>query len=974
MTIQNGNSIHGFTLSHTEDIPELRSQARLFTHTTTKTGVLHLYNEDPNNLFAIALRTPVQDNTGVPHILEHAVLSGSRKFALKDPFQYMLRSSLHTFLNALTYPDKTVYPASSQVEKDFFNLLDVYCDAVFHPLLTKETFLQEGWHFCVPDMDKPVDISGIVYNEMKGVFSEFSNHVMRRTMSSLFPDTTYRYESGGEPLHITELTYEGLKAFHASYYHPSNACIVLYGDIPTEKTLQFLHERYLQHFDYKPIASAIAPQPRWKAPQRLSFDAPGTPDDDGYATVVVNWLFGEATDPRNRLEGSVLARYLLDTEGSPLRRALLDSGLGEDLSELAGFESELVHNTFAAGLRKAKPENADAIVEIIFTVLRQQAEGNIDRKLLEGALRQQEFRLREIEDSGFLPYNLMLAERCFASWIYDGDPLLHLRFAQTLDSLKHRFLQQPGYVEQCIRRCFLDNPHYLVSVVTASSQKGKKLSQETGRHVAQLTKDISPQEKRTLHEQTKRLLAYQSTPPTPEEIAMLPALSMDDLPRQEQHIPLERTSVESAPVYMHPAFTSGIVYCDWGFDISACSVEELKLLPLLAELMTRCGTGEYSAREMATHIARDTGGLSNSFHTFSRVQDDSRAMLLCMFHTRALEHKVERAGELLAQVCTRPRLDDPDLVRDCLYEMRNDMRTSIIGHGHSYAMRHAAAKLFTAGYAHELTDGIAHLRYLNELIAENDIAGLIDRLTALHARVFTRQNTLFSVTAASPAAAQPVLSSLYRALPQTAADTTHSSLFAQQAPGGDHGIEITSSVNFVARVHRCQDLCAAHMGRLIVLSRMLSTGPLWQSIRMEGGAYGGFARYSVAHPVFSFGSYRDPHVVRTLQAFDTALAQLDKGIDHDTLQQNIIGTIGKIDAPHTPHSRGLRETLRALRGFTPQLRQQVRDSILDTTPETLQETVRMVRDASQRAVTVLGSKYALDEAQGQGISLQRETI
>ncbi len=971
--INMNKSLHGFTVTGIEDVAEIRSQVRMFRHRKTGARVLHMHNDDPNNLFALAFRTPVWNDTGVPHILEHSVLSGSRRFPLKDPFQYLLRSSLQTFLNALTYPDKTVYPASSQVEKDFFNLFDVYCDAVFHPLLTRETFLQEGWHFAVSDMDKPIDISGIVYNEMKGVFSEFSNHVMRKTMSSLFPDTVYRHESGGEPLHITELTHEQLLDYHSRYYHPSNAYIVLYGNIPSEKSLAFLNDRYLDEFNSREVASAIEPQKPWHCPAHIEFDAPGTREDDGLATVAVNWLYGSSLDPMNRIEGKIVSRYLLDTEGSPLRRALIDSGLGEDLAEISGFESELVQNTFAAGLRKANPEACDRITETIYRVLEDQASGNFDAALLEGALRQQEFRLREVEDNGFLPYNLMLAERCFASWIYDGDPLMHLRFSGTIETLKNRLVKEPGYFESIIRERFLDNRHYLVSVVRASSKKGEELARQTRAHVGRLTKDFDSSQKARLYETTKKLSAYQSAPPSSDALASLPQLTMEDLPRKNRVTPAEETTVNGAKMYLHPLSTSGIVYLDCGFDVTGLDKQGLLLLPLLTEVLTRCGAAGYDSAQMATRISRATGGVSSSIHAEARCDGGGTPVISCMVHIKSLQERIDDAQQIVTDVLSAPKLEDPKLVKDCLYEMRNDMSNSIISNGHSYALRHAAAKLDATAWVHECTDGITQLRFLDELLVQDDMESLIVGLKSLFTSCVTQEGLFFSITAEEPRYYLTHVERIARCLPQGPGTGTASG-FSQQPRLRIHGIEINSSVNFVARAQVLEALSPQRMANALVLSRILSTGYLWQSIRMEGGAYGGFSRYGFSQPVFCFGSYRDPHITRTLDAYDKSLQDVRRHLDAGTLQQNIMGAIGKIDTPRTPHSQGLRETLNRVRGFFPDYRQAIRDAVLSSNIERIREIAGALGDQRNGAVTVLGNRGALDAAQKENVAFQRQTL
>ncbi|MCX7726823.1 MAG: insulinase family protein, partial [Chitinispirillaceae bacterium] len=503
-------------------IPELNSTGYEFYHLKSGAKVVHFFNSDPNNLFSIAFRTPVNDNTGVAHILEHSVLCGSKRYPVKDPFQEMMKGSLHTFLNALTYPDKTVYPVSSQVEKDFFNLVSVYADAVFNPILSENTFYQEGWHFEVTDLNKPIDIKGIVYNEMKGVYSNFSSQVERKLLSTLFPDTNYHFESGGDPEHIPELTYEDFIAFHRRYYHPSNSFIVLYGNIPSQKTLAFLDENFLNLYTKISLDSAVKMQKLWKKPRNFFTEAPASKEEDGSATVVLSWIFGDATDPVNTLAGRILSWYLLDTETSPLKRALLDSGLGEDLADVSGFDADLRQTVFSVGLRKTKPEHTSQIEEIILSTLNKIVKDGLDRDLLLGAIRTIEFDLREVSGIHF-PYNLRIAERCYRSWIYDGDPFAHCAFERPLNIIKEHFENNIGFFENFLRATLLDNTHRLTSTIVASSEAAKKLEELTKKQVEKLTSSFGIKDKKRYFELTQTLLEYQKTPSNKEDIKNCPA-------------------------------------------------------------------------------------------------------------------------------------------------------------------------------------------------------------------------------------------------------------------------------------------------------------------------------------------------------------------------------------------------------------------------------------------------------------------
>ncbi|MBD3243334.1 MAG: peptidase M16, partial [Chitinivibrionales bacterium] len=750
-TFTSGNTIHGFAVERVQDIPELLCTARIMRHVRTGARLIHLVKEDRNNLFCCGFRTPVYDSTGVPHILEHSVLGGSRKFPVKDPFQQLLKSSLQTFLNALTYPDKTLYPVGSQVESDFYNLVDVYCDAVFHPRLTEHTFYQEGWHFDLPDRSKPVDIKGIVYNEMKGVFSDFNSHVGRRALSGLYPDTTYFFESGGEPEHIPELTYEAFKAFHSRYYHPSNAFIFLYGDNPTEKTLAFLEENYLGAFDRIDIDSRVHRQPSWTEPRTMTIEAPAPPEDQGTASVDVCWLFGDSTDPVRSLAGTVLARYLIGAESSPLRRALIDSGLGEDLDVLCGFDNELVQSMFAAGLRKTRPEHAERIQQIVFDTLRGQAEGGLDEELLEGSLRQTEFSLREISDAGRWPYSLKLADRCYRSWLYEGDPLAHLAFEQTLDTIRHSEGSVRAFFEKLLKEALLDNTHHLLMTVKASPDMGKRLERQTEEQAARLSGTLSDTDLQRTHRLTLELMEEQKRRPSPEELATLPRVTKADLPRRNVEVPTEIDVLDATPFYAHPLFCGGITYLDIGFECADMPAELVPYLPLYCELATRCGAGKYTYEQMATRISLSTGGIGAGVLLDLSVEDSTTPLFKIFYHGKSLARRVGEMTGIMEELFTAPKLDDTKLIGDILREMRNDHNASIIGAGHSYAALNAASRLNAVRGVSERISGIEQLRFLDRLVKGNDLAAVAEKMKRIHGQFLSRGRALLSVTADDPA-------------------------------------------------------------------------------------------------------------------------------------------------------------------------------------------------------------------------------
>lgn len=966
--------IHGFQLQREQEIPELRSTARQFVHTGSGARLIHLANDDPNNLFSIAFRTPVFDDTGVPHILEHSVLGGSRKFPIKDPFQILLKGSLQTFLNALTYADRTVYPVASQVEKDFYNLVDVYCDAGFHPLLTENTFSQEGWHFDVDTPEGPVNIKGIVYNEMKGVFSDFNSHVIRKTVSALFPDTTYFYESGGEPEHITDLTYEQFKQFHARYYHPSNSFIFLYGNLPTEKTLAFLDGNYLSEYDRIEVDSHVPAQRLWNQSRTVEIEAPAAKQDEGTATVLLNWICGNATDPQQMLTATMLSRYLLGTESAPLRRALIDSGLGEDIDDMSGFDSELVQGVFSAGLRKSRPEHAEKIRSLVLDTLKKQVEGEFDRDLMEASIRRTEFNLREVSGNRF-PYALRLADRCYRSWLYDGDPLSHLAFESPLNAIKQAHAGGDSYFTNAMREMFLDNGHLLVSVVKASHRMAERIERQTNEQIEQLAGSFTAEDLQRYHALTQKLLEQQKAQPTEKDLECMPKLDKADLPPKNKEVAVEQTTCADAPTYLHPLFTSGISYLDIGFDCTGIPADLTMYLPLFAEIMTRCGAAGLDYRQMSKRTALATGGLGAGIMLDESVATPREMVFKCFFHGKSLTARFGEMRDIFADLFRDPGLDDTTLIRNVVLEMRNSLKASVVGNGAGLAATYAASRLNATQKLSEMLEGITQLRFLDSLARRDASEQIVDRIRQLHRHLIACGRVMLSLTADTPAehmqACEELLGTLPEQLESASATMPAVEKTAELKPVG---VEIPASVNFVSKAWRLRDQEAADLGLLSLLGMNLSRGYLWDKVRVEGGAYGAWASVGSNYPVFGCASYRDPNLTYTLESFEGALRYAAEQIDTASVDESIVGTIGRVDKPKTPHGYGYGETRNLLLGRSREYRQRVRDGILRATPELVRKKAAEIIQAAQTSVAVLGSASAFDKAAGEGVALQREQL
>ena len=557
---------HGFDEIRRLKIAEINSEARLYQHAKTGAELLSIINDDENKVFGITFRTPPADSTGIAHILEHCVLCGSDKFPVKDPFIRLAQGSLNTFLNAMTFPDKTTYPTASQNLQDFYNLVDVYLDAVLHPRISRKILEQEGWHYEINGHDEPLTYKGVVFNEMKGAYSSPDAILDKLSQQSLFPDTTYGLDSGGDPIEIPNLTYEAFKEFHTSNYHPSNARIYFYGDDDPIERLKLLDDR-LSAFTKTTVNSDVALQPRFSAPVRHDGTyAAGEGPEAGKSHVAVNWMLDEITDPEQAIALRVLSYMLTGTPASPLRKALIESGLGEEV--ISAIEFDFRQIIAQCGLKGVDAANVDKVETLIHQTLQDLSTKGFDQGTIEAALNTTEFRLRE-NNTGRFPRGLSLMLRALTTWVYDRDPLERIAFEAPLSRLKARVAAGERVFEPLIQQWLVDNTHRATVVVRPDPEQGSREAADETARLAAVRADLAQDEIDKLVARTAELKQWQETPDTPEAIASIPMLKRSDLPKRNKTIPSEVSRVGGVELLSHDLFTNGIVYLDLAFDLHA---------------------------------------------------------------------------------------------------------------------------------------------------------------------------------------------------------------------------------------------------------------------------------------------------------------------------------------------------------------------------------------------------------------------
>ena len=935
-----GETLRGYLVRRVETVGDLRCTAYEMEHLATGARVLHLHADDSENLFAIGFRTPPWDSTGIAHILEHSVLAGSEAYPVKDAFNELSRATLQTFINAFTYPDKTVYPVASQVPVDYFNLARVYADLVLRPRILRETFLQEGHHLEFVDPADPagdLTVSGIVYNEMKGAYSSPEGLMYKALQQNLFPDNAYGYDSGGDPEAIPHLTWEQLREFHRLYYSPSNAYIFLYGSIPVEDHLAFL-----EGFGRVRVESAIGLQPRWNRPRSTRDCFPIARGESPARKTAVNlaWMTAENTQPEEVLLLRIATHALIGTAAGPLRKALIDSGLGEDLSPVTGLETDLRQVVFSVGLRGTDPGRKEAVEALVLETLEGIAETGFDRGLVEAALHQVEFHGREIV-RGAYPYGITLMGRVFHTWLYDGDPLTPLKFNALIGRARERWRREPGLFQEVIRRWLLDNPHRLTSVMEPSHSCLEEAETRFRKRMAELKATLSETDRERIRDESSRLRALQTEPDSPEALATLPRLKRADIPRQAETIPSEEGRADGVDVLKHEIFGNGIVYLDCAFDVSHVPDGMQPWLPLLGKFARGMGAAGRRYDEMATRISTAMGALGVQMASgFGR--DGRQTWQRMIFRMRALHRNIPEALSLLGDILSAGDLSDRRRMEDLVLEKRNSLQSAVIPSGHLFAQRTAASTQTLPSLRDEQWNGRIQLRLLNGLAERFAADPLVEHMERLRALVFGRGRLLLNVT--GDAEGVGLLLEEIGALTGRLGSGSPGTDGPSMAPAPARvGVSIAARVCYVARVVTTPGYSDPASAALAVASRELSKGYLYNRIRVQGGAYGGMSLYDPAGRIFSFLSYRDPRLEETLRVYEEAATHLlEAGIGADELEKTVIGTVGTLDRPSDPAGKGYLAMARHLSGITDADRQAFRDRVLAMTPDELLRTVREV--------------------------------
>jgi hypothetical protein len=960
-------TIHGFELIAEREVGEVKSKAFFYRHVKTGAQLLSLVNDDENKVFGITFRTPPKDSTGVAHILEHSVLCGSRKYPVKEPFVELLKGSLKTFLNAFTFPDKTCYPVASQNVQDFYNLIDVYLDAVFFPRLTPEVLMQEGWHLEAESEEGPLSYQGVVYGEMKGVYSSPDSLLSEYSQQSLFPDNTYGLDSGGKPSEIPQLTFEAFKAFHEQFYHPSNARIFFWGDDDPIERLRIL-DVYLREFEAKSVDSAVALQGKLEAPTTISKPyAASEPGEADRAMVTINWLLPEVVDAERTLAFQILEHVLIGTPASPLRKALIDSGLGEDLTGV-GLETDLRQMFFSTGLKGIDRDKAPDVEKLVLGVLTSLADDGIPRDLVEASIHSTEFRLREA-NTGSYPKGLIYMLQALRTWLYDSDPLAMLAFEKPLGAIKQRVSQGDAYFEDILRDHFIHSKHRTRVVLLPDPEEGGRRDAEEQARLARVRESMSPQDVREVMEQARLLKDKQQAPDRAEDLALIPMLSVADLPRKNKRIPGEKQALskDRGTLHFHAINTFGIAYLDLAFDLSVVPSQDIPLLPLFSRALLETGTDKEDFVSLSRRISANTGGIWPDLFA-STSQDGGRASAWLILRGKSMLDKSGELTAILHDVLHGARLDDRERVRQLLLEEKAQTEEGIIPSGHSIVDSRLRASFTDAGWINEQTGGISYLFFLRDLLANFDErwSDVRDRLRGLQGRLFKQRNVVVNATIDEGGFGQfrPHLERLVGGMGEGEVEVAEWE--RDFAPGGE-GLTMPAQVHYVGKGGNLYEMGYEFHGSALVISRFLRTSWLWDRIRVQGGAYGAFCRLDRLSGVFTFLSYRDPNLERTVQAFDdTAKFLREVPLPREEIEKGILGAIGDLDAYLLPDAKGYVSLVRSLTGQSEAILDRIRAEVFETKEEHFRAFADVLDRFNDKAtVAVLGGEEGVRRAAGE---------
>lgn len=952
-----------YTVVEKRELKEVKGTGYVLSHNKTKARVMVVCNDDTNKVFTIGFRTPPADDTGVPHIMEHSVLCGSKNFPAKDPFVELCKGSLNTFLNAMTYSDKTVYPVASMNKKDFHNLMHVYMDAVFYPNIytRKEILMQEGWHYELDEETKELKYNGVVYNEMKGVYSSSEQQLYRIIEKSLHESTAYGYESGGDPDFITDLTYEAFLDFHRKYYHPSNSYIYLYGDMDAVSELEFIDKEYLCNYDYLKVESELTDEPAFDKPRSVEeyYNIADAEAEEDNTYLAYNVVVGHSDDIKLSLSMAVLEHMLLTAPGAPLKKALIDAEIGKDV--FSSYDDGIKQPTFSIIAKNANKVDEESFIKIIEDTLRKLIDEGLNKTSLQASLNYFEFKHKEA-NFGRHPKGLMMGLNAFSTWLYDDNMALDLfELNWVYDELKCEL--NTGYFEDLIKTYILDNTHK--SFVALLPKKGL-LEERTKAEKAKLANykaSLTAEEIDAIAKTAEHLKEYQSEPSTKEELLSIPLLEISDIDKNARKLNNQFSDIEMVKVVSHNIFTNGISYINLDFDITDMDIKKYPYVGLLTEIFKYVDTENYEYNQLANEINLHTGGIGFSTSVLSKVEKDKYRVSFIV-SAKMLDDKLDKAFELIEEILFTSKLDSKKRLKEIVAEIKYGLKNDLVSAGHLTAANRALSYVSPIGLVKEYLEGIEYYKVLDAI--DNDFDAEYDNLLAtlkeVLGEILWRNGLIVNYTSDKDPktmlgkAVTSLSKKLSTRLAYDKVDTVKPDVL-------NEGFKTASQVQYVATAGNYRDAGLEYTGALGVLSSIFSYDYLWLNVRVKGGAYGSMCAFARSGNSY-FTSYRDPNLMETYDIYKNAakyVAEFDA--DDRDMTKYIIGAISKLDSPLTPVSEGNFSFASYLIGLTDEDIQRDRDEVLATDVETIRGLAPYVEAAINGGIIcAVGGEAKLEAA------------
>jgi Zn-dependent M16 (insulinase) family peptidase len=944
-------------------------------HLPTGARHIHIGNDDRENTFSVAFKTVPTDSTGVAHILEHTVLCGSRKFPVRDPFFSMLKRSLNTFMNAFTASDWTMYPFCTQNRKDFYNLMDVYLDASFYPNIDRLSFRQEGHRLeieSIPEKDWQLVYKGVVYNEMKGAMSSPDQVMVRSMLNAMYPETTYSHNSGGDPAVIPTITHEQLKQFHQRHYHPSNAYFYTYGDLPLSEHIRNIHDKVLKHYGRIDPNTEVIPQPRWKGPKRARYWYPldSATDASRKSQVCVTWLTSDIQDAFQILALKLLEQILLGNSASPLRKALMDSELGTALSDGTGFDADNRDTLFSCGLKDVAESDAEKIEGVVLEVLQNLVEEGIDSHLIDAAIHQVEFHRREITNSPY-PYGIKLLLSFVGSWLHGGSSESVLKFDKDLEKIRKEVADN-GFFEKQIKRYLLDNPHRALIVLSPDTAMEVKETERVLTELDEIKNALDEEALVNIREDAEALVVLQETT---EDISILPTLDLEDIPADIHTIPASRCSeTTTATCYNQP--TSGIFYTTTAMGIGNFDATQLPLVPFFCYALPRLGTRKHDFTEIVQRIDAYTGGISLASNARTRFDASGMCMPFVTINGKCLNRNLDRMFELIEEILLDVSFLDGARLKSLLLEYRAGLESMILHSGHRYAISLSSRYFSTASHISEIWSGVHQLKYIKgitEKLDPEDLEIISDNMADIRKRLIIRENFSTALVGEAEFLEQGIPILTNRSLtPHVDDDVEKLSRFESpplKVPDKmpREGWGTSTSVSFVAKTFKTVRMDHEDAPRLSVISKILRSLFLHREIREKGGAYGGFALYNIENGLFSFASYRDPHILETLNVYERASAFITSGKYQDEdIKEAILQVCSDIDKPDPPGPAAKKSFYRKIVSMKDEDRRRFKKRLLVLKKKDVVETAQRYfgAESGPYGVAVISSDDRLKQVNG----------